>query len=389
MADEIDQQWAEVDQQQHQQQERNDGYKSIFTINGKCILPPLMTPERRVEMQKYRQAAMAIERQPVPHLSMRLPRSLKPFQRAQFVDASTNTEAKTKKYKLQFSETLIYDNRCNAIIKYTKTSLIQAVGWLCPQLQPQYAVTKEALPQFTRRLERSPLKRESKRSEQELLQRASTSPLLQSPKVAHDGQAEEWQHSQLWKRYHSYPLGYKLTTPNRVASTKPNTALICPSSKIHIKQIHSNTEQLSLPKPSGSKSRKSKSQLSYSSAAHAHSHAQAERSSSRMSCTQRRLSYDPRATQRKKKVAAATLSSGVEQKLLFKDMEQEQRPLFQLLVAQQAAEQQRLQAKFQVQQQLLLDQLLDETDAQSESSSNASLPQSRHEEGTDNPDADI
>ncbi|XP_069672704.1 uncharacterized protein Cp110 isoform X2 [Periplaneta americana] len=40
---------------------RNSNFVSCIKLNGKPIIPPLMTPERRAEMQKYKQLAVAVE----------------------------------------------------------------------------------------------------------------------------------------------------------------------------------------------------------------------------------------------------------------------------------------------------------------------------------------
>lgn len=139
-----------------------------------------------------------------------------------------------------------------------------------------------------------------------------------------------------------------------------------------------------------------------------------------MSSTQRRLSYDPRATLKrattlKKAATVNTLNTGntvnsinssqatlqtvlpsdgnteLMKRKMIEDMERQQRQRFHQLVSQQADEQHRMQEEFQSQQQLLMDQMLcdmstftfdkyeenEENHPESDSSSITSLPQSR------------
>ncbi|KAH8417494.1 hypothetical protein KR222_001145, partial [Zaprionus bogoriensis] len=155
-------------------------YKSVYTINGCPILPPLMTPERRLEMQLHRQSAVALEEKMV-RLS-KSPTSAKLLSLAvskasrKCVDASTNTDPECElvwhlsppplivagriRQRLQCSETLIYDNKCNAIIKYVRrdaaketpsqATLVamsvhsQQLPEEPPQLWPQLAIVREA-----------------------------------------------------------------------------------------------------------------------------------------------------------------------------------------------------------------------------------------------------
>lgn len=46
VAEEVDQQWAEM-----QQQEENSHYKSVFTLNGKSILSPLVSDQKACGIQ--------------------------------------------------------------------------------------------------------------------------------------------------------------------------------------------------------------------------------------------------------------------------------------------------------------------------------------------------
>ncbi|XP_068153575.1 uncharacterized protein [Drosophila tropicalis] len=103
-------------------------YTSIYKVEGLPILPPLMTPDRRMEMNHHRLAALGIENYllgETSSLPLSMPNSddgLKKGSR----DVSTNTDLQPLvvmgrfRQKLQQSETLIYDNRCNAIVKPLK-----------------------------------------------------------------------------------------------------------------------------------------------------------------------------------------------------------------------------------------------------------------------------
>ncbi|XP_023174646.2 uncharacterized protein LOC111601989 [Drosophila hydei] len=552
-----------VDQQSKEEQEEINRFKSVYTINGKAILSPLMTPERRQEMQSLRRAAMAIEdqveqRAQAPSETKRYTLKHKHVavgSGCSLMDASTNTEGGSElkqqpltvvgriKQQLQLSETLIYDNKCNAIIKFikpTKSTVKQQM--MCEeylQLKPQQALlievgpkygamlsttlaAAESLPKQVPSLPCLPLQSQElattmsepnqdgidklnqdgklsnrmqtmrqllsvaqmlklsiNRRERELLHRAITSPALR-PRADnvtpcdHDTYRSERLHPQLWKRYHSYSLNYELgaqekevaasaaaaaaaaepavvvpRTPTSAATktSNLNVSSVAPSpSKIQVKQQHSTPDQRTnksvlsaLPKrssnsKSGKRTPRARSTVSY--AAHASSHANAVQqgandSSTRISSTQRRLSYDPRATIKRAAAlrkaesssscgrlptatkspsnsnvvqAAATAPSAecstselIRRKLLD-DMEEQHRQRFQHLVSQQAEEQQRMQAEFQSQQQQLMDQMIcdlstmtydkdEQTDqANSESSSINSLPQSRLDLELDEPE---
>ncbi|XP_064549507.1 uncharacterized protein LOC135436051 [Drosophila montana] len=547
VAEEVDQQWAEM----HQQQEENSHYKSVFTLNGKSILSPLMTPERRLEMQQHRLAAIAIEEQVerLPKLSdagkMQQSTHIACSGCCRLMDASTNTELVQQpltvvgriKQQLQFSETLIYDNKCNAIIKFMKPigsplKKTPVVQMLCEEfagIQPQHAVLKEpdllyatlstisletaepmpkqvpvsrcsplqsqepsacsiipnAEPEPEQKANAKPcgfeairqlldvaqmLKKSIDKRDSELLQRAITSPALTTKdekaasNVPPNSSAERGErlHPQLWKRYHSYPLGYKLKLMEMVAPSSPNAAASaatdlpgvasppsskCSSSKIQVKQQHSTPEKQGRPikvakntpqkrignNKSGKRTPRSSGNVSY--AAHASSHANVQLvssdSSTRFSSTQRRLSYDPRATLKREAALKKVESSGscatqstctaspssssanhiapsadsstaelIKRKVL-EEMEQQQRQRFQQLVAQQAEEQQRLQAEFLAQQQLLMEQMLCDMStitydkdgqsdhANSETSSINSLPQSRLDLELDEPESGL
>ncbi|EDW67590.1 uncharacterized protein [Drosophila virilis] len=544
VAEEVDQQWAEM----HHQQEENSHYKSVFTLNGKSILSPLMTPERRLEMQKHRLAAMAIEEQVerLPKLSgadkMQHSTHIAGGGCCRLVDASTNTELVQQplavvgriKQPLQFSETLIYDNKCNAIIKFIKPvgsplKKSPVVQMLCEEfveIQPQHAVLREPdllyatlsatsletaepmskqlpatgcsplQPQEPSACNIIPnaepeqkankkqcgfeairqlldvaqlLKKSIDQRDRELLQRAITSPALttkdekEANNVPPNSSSERCErlHPQLWKRYHSYPLGYKLKLMEMVAPSSPNAAAtadtdfssvasppstMCSNSKIQVKQQHSTPEKhrpikvakttpqkrIGNNNKSGKRTPRSSGNVSY--AAHASSHANVQMvgsdSSTRMSSTQRRLSYDPRATLKREAALKKVESSGscatqsittspsnssagpiatsadcstaeqIKRKVL-EEMEQQQRQRFQQLVAQQAEEQQRLQTEFLAQQQLLMEQMLCDIStitydkdgqsdhANSETSSINSLPQSRLDLALDEPESGL
>ncbi|TDG43160.1 hypothetical protein AWZ03_010425 [Drosophila navojoa] len=561
-----------VAQQSKQEEEEGSRFKSVFTINGKSILPPLMTPERRLEMQQLRRAAMAIEergragRQTANSPSGAKGQVLQPRRAAAVLDASTNTESESElaqqpltvvgrlKQQLQQSETLIYDNKCNAIIKLVKSSKLPARQHMVREeyleAQPQRAVLREPslvcgvvlsttleaaeptpsqpvpslrcsprqrLGMAANPAEMSPprcspphqiqtvrqllgiaqrLNLSINKRERDLLQRAITSPVLRPravPATSGCGSITahgERLHPQLWKRYHSSVVAQDYDVQQKAAAAATATATaagaaaaseevseasavevssaatvcaaaspdvrvssVAPSpSKIQVKQQHSTPEQRSrtasksaLPKwtnssRSGKPTPRGRSTVSY--AAHASSHANAVQqqggsdSSTRISSTQRRLSYDPRATLKRsapRKVESSSScgtlltpktspspssSSSASQaraapsgesstselirRRLLDEMEQQQRQRFQQLVSQQAEEQQRLQAEFQAQQQQLMDQMIsdmstltydkdgqsDQADqANSESSSISSLPQSRLDLELDEPDS--
>ncbi|XP_030370574.1 uncharacterized protein LOC115621157 [Scaptodrosophila lebanonensis] len=176
-----------------QTQDGCNGYISIFRIGGEPILPPLMTPEKRLEMQSFKQQALEIEERlrnermernetfaiqvqetteepclvtllthvnrssqqslppsqfkatqtcrlskqreepgeplktPAKHAAPTTPSRVVGGECSKFADASTNTEltplmivGRNNNQRLQRSETLIYDNNSNAIIKPVK-----------------------------------------------------------------------------------------------------------------------------------------------------------------------------------------------------------------------------------------------------------------------------
>lgn len=508
-----------------------------------------MTPERRLEMQQHRLAAMAIEEQVerLPKLSgadkMQQWTHVAGGGCCRLVDASTNTELVQQplavigriKQQLQFSETLIYDNKCNAIIKFIKpiesplkkSPVVQMLCEEFAEIQPQHAVLKEpallyatlsatsletaepmstqvpatrcsplqpqepsacniipnAEPEQKENKKRcgfeairqlldvaQMLKKSIDQRDRELLQRAITSPALTTKdektasNVPPNSSSERCErlHPQLWKRYHSYPLGYKLKLMEMVAPSSPNAAAsavtdlpsvasppssMCSNSKIQVKQQHSTPEKhrpikvakntpqkrIGSNNKSGKRTPRSSGNVSY--AAHASSHANVQMvssdSSTRMSSTQRRLSYDPRATLKREAALKKVESSGscanqsipttspsnssaghiassadcstaeqIKRKVL-EEMEQQQRQRFQQLVAQQAEEQQRLQTEFLAQQQLLMEQMLCDIStitydkdgqsdhANSETSSINSLPQSRLDLALDEPESGL
>ncbi|XP_034486708.1 uncharacterized protein LOC117791148 [Drosophila innubila] len=514
-----------------QQQEEGGGdvpFRSVYTLNGNPILPPLMTPERRLEMQQLRDAAVAIEKQLDNELNNKYNHGNRKrwlnSDCCQFVDASTSTDpqlpqqpliiAGRLKQQLQFSETLIYDNNRNAIIKFVRPDQIKLMQLLleeCPEMRAQLAVIIEACPKFATltinsreeqpkpkaaeteteteieselELESKPepatpneyLEKETETPTKEAttakdralkdligvarklkeniiqtereLQRSFTSPYLPS-KAEKDivssyccANRSERLHPHLWKRYHSYPFGSNCKPSDCAAPTSPNadtsismevsipmaapppTPMATPSSKIQVKQrmapedqqapvetqlkskISSESQQKLVGSKSSKKTPRASSSVSY--AAHATSHAKVEGGNNdgntRMSSTQRRLNYDPRATLKRattlKKAATvntvntvnstpATVHESSMKRKMIEELEQTQRHRFHQFVSQQAEEQQRMREEFQSQQQLLMDQMLsdisiytfDKFEApdqpESDSSSITSLPQSR------------
>ncbi|KAM8706310.1 hypothetical protein ACLKA7_010567 [Drosophila subpalustris] len=519
LSEQVQKQWSNV-----QQEEGGGGggggvpFRSVYTINGNPILPPLMTPERRLEMQQLREAAMAIEKQQTNYKNHR--RWLN-SDCCQLVDASTSTDlqlpqqplivAGRLKQQLQFSETLIYDNNRNAIIKFVKRDQIKLMQLLLedlPEMRAQFAVIKENAPKFAmasisslkeeRKLENqieaeSQIKNMEKTAEtspkvptigkdralndligvarklkeniintERELRRSSTSPYLLSAEkestlkdtnssYCHTNRRERL-HPQLWKRYHSYPFGTHCKPSDCAAPISPTsmdihipmvapppTPLNTPINKIQVrnrmalddqqtpvesklksKLLTGSQQKLVANKSSTTSKKTPRASSSVSYAAHATSHAKVEGGSSegntRISSTQRRLSYDPRATLRRatslKKAATVSTVNTVNttnsspataaqpvsspggnteliKRKMLEEMEQQQRHRFHQLVSQQADEQQRLQDEFQSQQQLLMDQMLadmstytfDKFDGpdhpESDSSSITSLPQSR------------
>ncbi|XP_017953777.1 probable basic-leucine zipper transcription factor R [Drosophila navojoa] len=428
-----------VAQQSKQEEEEGSRFKSVFTINGKSILPPLMTPERRLEMQQLRRAAMAIEergragRQTANSPSGAKGQVLQPRRAAAVLDASTNTESESElaqqpltvvgrlKQQLQQSETLIYDNKCNAIIKLVKSSKLPARQHMVREeyleAQPQRAVLREPslvcgvvlsttleaaeptpsqpvpslrcsprqrLGMAANPAEMSPprcspphqiqtvrqllgiaqrLNLSINKRERDLLQRAITSPVLRPravPATSGCGSITahgERLHPQLWKRYHSSVV----------------------AQDYDVKQQHSTPEQRSrtasksaLPKwtnssRSGKPTPRGRSTVSY--AAHASSHANArsaprkvESSSSCGTLLTPKTSPSPSSSSSASQARAApsgeSSTSELIRRRLLDEMEQQQRQRFQQLVSQQAEEQQRLQAEFQAQQQQLMDQMI-------------------------------
>ncbi|XP_023036184.1 uncharacterized protein LOC6651172 [Drosophila willistoni] len=103
-------------------------YTSVYKVDGLPILPPLMTPDRRMEMNHHRLTALGIENyllDKTQRLPLSMPKSIDCLKNGSR-DVSTNTDLQPLvvmgrfRQELQQSETLIYDNRCNAIIKPLK-----------------------------------------------------------------------------------------------------------------------------------------------------------------------------------------------------------------------------------------------------------------------------
>ncbi|ALC47611.1 maker243 [Drosophila busckii] len=291
---------AEANMQLTQQMLNLSDYESVFSIQGKPILPPLLSPERRLEMQQYRLAAMAVEQQ-LPrrpkqqsktnkHMQQQLPQVAQTGDR---VDASTSTEFELEtpatsltvlgrfKQQLQLSETLIYDNKCNAIIKRVRSpprqlqqlqyeqqpklqlalvkpapeagtlessslELLLEKAKPLPLLQPepepepvpckakqrlklervqqrrQLKEDNSILPLIdsSRLLQQNIIKMERHR---ERLQRSLTQPAMHANIYHKPYQVErrERLHSSLWKRFHTYPI-YNCHSMERAAPSSPN-----------------------------------------------------------------------------------------------------------------------------------------------------------------------
>ncbi|XP_062121611.1 putative uncharacterized protein DDB_G0271606 [Drosophila sulfurigaster albostrigata] len=486
--------------------ENSANFRSVFSINGNPIMPPLMTPERRLEMQKHREAAKQIEGQLCDGdrsanqskcSTLRMRTGCR-----QFVDASTNTDSLSDldsqlraqpliimgrlKQTLQRSEPLIFDNSCNAIMKFVKHTDLkkpQAMQWQllleqCLEMKQQTAVIKQQAAEFAlstaeietqteaeaakeieevkeeiveekKVIQEVVMEAATKDNNKELssmktllnitqrlkqhithtqreLRRFPTIPLIackieKSFSETCSQPRQERLHPQLWKRYHSYPYSESCHPTDCAAPISPsgnmNLPLVpkpddAPMSNMQIKQRMAAEDQQTLAdhklkskqKLSSSKSGRPKSVVASSivhkCAAHASSHANADG----MSSTQRRLSYDPRATlkreaalkkaatnqQQQQQSSQGNNNSELTKRKLLDEMEQQQRQRFHQLMSQQAEEQQRMQQEFQSQQQLLMDQMvsdmstytydkLEHPEPDSDCSSITSLPQSRVE----------
>lgn len=306
------------------------------------------------------------------------------------------------------------------------------------------------------------------------LHRSNTSPAL-SLVIVEKGKAADELPSLLWKRYNSYPPYLPKRYPATPTPTPPNlrSSLGLPGQGISKPSLPGNanssnknnykklpTRQRVLPEdlpsctPSktrsqtfngsqhkndgvGSSSRTTKRAPRASSTvcykAHATSHAKTGGTNSDngtpMSSTQRRLSYNPRATLNRtttwKRTTSATSSNSLApvpsstagqssqtfprstssvpcstseriRRKMLEQMEQQQRLRYKQLISQQVEEQQRLQEDFKAQQQLLLDQLSgsnygliegseDPDQAYSDTSSLNSLPRTPFDRDMDKP----
>ncbi|XP_001357606.4 uncharacterized protein [Drosophila pseudoobscura] len=103
-------------QKQELEQEQETTFISVFSHQGSPIIPPLMTPQRRREMQNHRSTALAIEGylkekngRKSKVRSLRAPEMKK--------EAPPLSVVGRFPQQLQRSETLIYDNGLNRIIK--------------------------------------------------------------------------------------------------------------------------------------------------------------------------------------------------------------------------------------------------------------------------------
>lgn len=464
-----------------------------------------MTPERRVEMQMFRKAAIELEEK------QRARKAQQTAERKSFSNSSAEPPPVTVvgriKQQLQCSETLIYDNKLNCIIKLIKTNTTEWAPSLPslleqatsvhslqlpeepPPMWPQLALFREPPRMYPTLMitlkSDQPIRLQSPRTspsqsprslpkrgafEEPLLDsqitkiadstaprdeatkklldvarklnkdsftpvrelhRSNTSPAF-SLVIPEKAKAAEELPSLPWKRYNSYPpyqpkrYPAKATTPtppnrrfslpcqtvskpslagNASSSIKNNNKLPTARQRIQPEELTSRTPSKSRSQTFngsqqkndgvGSSSRTTKrapratSTVCYK--AHASSHANTDGTNSDngtpMSSTQRRLSYNPRATLKRtatwKRTTSVTGSNSLQQvppsaagqtsqtfprssssvpccsirRKMLEEMEQQQRVRFQQLVSQQAEEQQRLQEDFKAQQQLLLDQL--------------------------------
>ncbi|KAH8311402.1 hypothetical protein KR044_006107 [Drosophila immigrans] len=346
LTEELKQQNAKADQL-----ESNFTFRSVFSINGNPIMPPLMTPERRLEMQKLREAAAQIEEQLGDNSYSTNSSKCSTLRRCdgccQLVDASTNTDAVAQldrqlttqplivmgrlKQTLEKTEPLIFDNNRNAIMKFIKPVELkwQLLLEQCLEVKQQSAVIVEQAAQFAlstaesetaadieEQLLEEVVKQSTKeetniKHTQRELRRFPTIPLIDTKP-----RREERLHPQLWKRHHSYPYSEPSDCAPPVSPCGDMSLPLMappadPNCKIQIKQRIAPEEEQSTPAGSKLKSKAANgSQQKLSSlkssrktprvasgtaknAAHATSHAKAEAA---MSSTQRRLNYDPRAT---------------------------------------------------------------------------------------------
>ncbi|XP_022213581.2 LOW QUALITY PROTEIN: trichohyalin [Drosophila obscura] len=101
-----------------QEEQQQPKFISVFSHKGSPILPPLMTPQRRREMQQHRATALALEE----YLKMRIggrPKAA-PTPQAKLVEKQEDPPLIVLgrfPQQLQRSKTLIYDNGLNRLIK--------------------------------------------------------------------------------------------------------------------------------------------------------------------------------------------------------------------------------------------------------------------------------
>ncbi|EDW84480.2 uncharacterized protein Dwil_GK13118 [Drosophila willistoni] len=352
-----------------------------------------MTPDRRMEMNHHRLTALGIENyllDKTQRLPLSMPKSIDCLKNGSR-DVSTNTDLQPLvvmgrfRQELQQSETLIYDNRCNAIIK---------------PLKVRREVKSSAIFHNENVVPSAPFDFSESRSH---IFKKSKTVIIQGVNRTKSTERLDKLHPQLWQRdatknclipkSPSNARAIESSLPSSIASSSTNDLTkqeqeheqdSIPVKKIMVKQCMTKEQPLRFrkPKPSASKN------LILNSNSNSNSNSQRvaaspiqQNSHGPMNSVQRRLNYDPRASLRRnapsKRMEESTendakagpklelslplndiQADGVTDKIL--EMERQQRQRFQLLVAKQANEQKRLQDEFEMQQQALRDRILND-----------------------------
>ncbi|SPP80886.1 uncharacterized protein LOC117583097 [Drosophila guanche] len=466
--------WHQLVNEQRQKllqeaQQPESKYVSVYSHEDSAILPPLMTPQRRREMQQHRATALAIE----GYLKVKNECKPKP---------SPKRKSEPKKaegaplivlgripQQLQRSKTVIYDNSLNRIIKFptpTPTTIasfpllseeppLMAVQRAAVKLcGPLFAVSNKSLVaramppakpliagprRITQKL--SVVEREEQEKGQNLrlehkhamnliqvakaipwgvfqiapLLRSNTDPILQrmphcSTETSLQGMPHSHTESDLQRKSSNTECSLRLhpqlwKRQNTVVHSCPNTPKkpICGANKKQQSEAQEEPKEKPKERPKEApkkelkndskqerqsqegKGAKAKGRFSLSPRRRALPHNVSccghAFSPSLTSATQRRRSYDPKASlmrDAEQKVAGKQPSPCIRARgggptqppsstakaassiLTIAQEQEEQRQRFLALVSQQAEEQQRLQSRFEAQQQILIDQMLHE-----------------------------
>ncbi|BFF92293.1 uncharacterized protein DMAD_10379 [Drosophila madeirensis] len=143
--------WLQLVNEQRQKllqeaQQPESKYVSVYSLEGSTILPPLMTPQRRREMQQHRATALAIEGylKVKNECQPKAPPQRKP--KPKKAEDSPLIVMGRFPQQLQRSKTLIYDNGLNRIIKSpTPTPPIITTFPLLIEEPPLMAVQRAAV----------------------------------------------------------------------------------------------------------------------------------------------------------------------------------------------------------------------------------------------------